>query len=407
MSFQQGLSGLNAAARNLDVIGNNVANANTIGFKQARAEFADLYANTLASAERSTIGLGVTTTNVSQQFSQGNISSTSSPLDIAISGGGLFRVSNNGSIAYTRNGQFQIDKSGYVVTGNGARLSGFPVDATGKPTTGAPADLKISASDIAPKPTSEISFVMNLDSRKTVPTGTFSPTDASTYTSATSLNVYDSQGNAHTVSTYLVKTATANTWDVYATLDGANVGAGKIGSLVFKADGSLNVTASAVPFNVALTTTNGASFPTSIPVNFAGTTQFGSAFGVNAANQDGYAAGKLIGLTVDNGGVISGRYSNGQAQVQGQIALVSFANMQGLSPTGGNQWVESSTSGAPLVGTPGSTNLGMLQSGAVEESNVDLTAELVNMITAQRNYQANAQTIKTQDQVLQTLVNLR
>ncbi|MCA3087073.1 MAG: flagellar hook-basal body complex protein, partial [Rhodocyclaceae bacterium] len=150
MSFQQGLSGLNAAARNLDVIGNNVANANTIGFKQARAEFADLYANTLASAERSTIGLGVTTTNVSQQFSQGNISSTSSPLDIAISGGGLFRVSNNGSIAYTRNGQFQIDKSGYVVTGNGARLSGFPVDATGKPTTGAPADLKISASDIAP-----------------------------------------------------------------------------------------------------------------------------------------------------------------------------------------------------------------------------------------------------------------
>jgi flagellar hook protein FlgE len=407
MSFQQGLSGLNAAARNLDVIGNNVANANTIGFKQARAEFADLYANTLATAERTMIGLGVTTTNVAQQFSQGNISTTNNPLDIAVNGGGLFRVSNNGSIAYTRNGQFQIDKSGYVVTGNGARLSGFPVDATGKLTTGAPADLRISASDIAPKLTSEISLVMNLDSRKSAPTGSFSPTDAATYTCATSLNVYDSQGNAHALSTYLVKTATANTWDVYATLDGTKVGAGTVGRLVFKADGSLDATASSLPFNVALTANNGATFPASIPVDFAGTTQFGSAFGVSAANQDGYAAGKLIGLAVDNGGVITGRYSNGQSQVQGQIALVSFANLQGLSPTGGNQWVESSTSGVPLVGTPGSTNLGMLQSGAVEESNVDLTAELVNMITAQRNYQANAQTIKTQDQVLQTLVNLR
>jgi flagellar hook protein FlgE len=407
MSFQQGLSGLNAAARNLDVIGNNVANANTIGFKQARAEFADLYANTLASAGRATVGLGVTTTNVAQQFSQGNISTTNSPLDMAINGGGMFRVSNNGSIAYTRNGQFQIDKSGYVVTGNGGRLSGFPVDATGKLTTGAPADLRISASDIAPKTTSEISLVMNLDSRKTVPTGTFSPTDAATYTSATSLNVYDSQGNAHAMSTYLVKSATANTWDVYATLDGTQIGAGTVGTLVFNPDGSLDATASAVPFNVALTTTNGATFPAGMPIDFTGTTQFGSAFGVNAANQDGYAAGKLTGLAVDESGVITGRYSNGQSQVQGQIALVSFANLQGLSPMGGNQWVESSASGTPLIGTPGSTNLGMLQSGAVEESNVDLTAELVNMITAQRNYQANAQTIKTQDQVLQTLVNLR
>ncbi|MBC7624011.1 MAG: flagellar hook protein FlgE [Aeromicrobium sp.] len=407
MSFQQGLSGLNAAARNLDVIGNNVANANTIGFKQARAEFADLYANTLASAGRATVGLGVTTSSVAQQFSQGNISTTNSPLDMAINGGGMFRVSNNGAIAYTRNGQFQIDKSGYVVTGNGGRLSGFPVDATGRLTTGAPADLRILASDIAPKPTSTISMVMNLDSRKPTPVGAFSATDGGTYTSATSLNVYDSQGNAHAMSTYLVKSATVNEWNVYATLDGTQIGAGAVGTLVFNPDGSLDATASAVPFNVPLTTTNGATFPAAMPVDFRGTTQFGSAFGVNAANQDGYAAGKLTGLAADESGVITGRYSNGQSQVQGQIALVSFANLQGLSPMGGNQWVESSASGTPLIGTPGATNLGTLQSGAVEESNVDLTAELVNMITAQRNYQANAQTIKTQDQVLQTLVNLR
>jgi flagellar hook protein FlgE len=407
MSFQQGLSGLNAAARNLDVIGNNVANANTVGFKQARAEFADLYANTLASAGRATIGLGVTTTNVAQQFSQGNITTTNSPLDLAINGGGMFRIANSGSVAYTRNGQFQIDKNGYVVTGTGGRLSGYPVDATGRLTTGAPSDLHISQSDIAPKPTSQMSMVMNLDSRKTAPTGAFTPTDASTYTSATSINVYDSQGNAHAMSTYLVKTATANKWDVYATLDGTQVGAGTIGSLTFNTDGSLDTVASAVPFNVALTTANGATFPATMPVDFTGTTQFGSAFGVNAATQDGYAAGKLTGLAIDDSGVITGRYSNGQSQVQGQIALATFANMQGLSPLGGNQWVESSASGNPLMGAPGSSNLGFLQSGAVEESNVDLTAELVNMITAQRNYQANAQTIKTQDQVLQTLVNLR
>ena len=407
MSFQQGLSGLNAAARNLDVISNNVANANTVGFKQGRAEFADLYANTLASAGRATVGLGVTTSSVSQQFSQGNITTTNSPLDIAINGGGMFRVSNNGAIAYTRNGQFQIDKNGYVVTGTGARVNGFPVDATGRLTTGAPADLQISASDIAPKPTSQLSMLMNLDSRKTVPTGAFLPTDASTYSSATSINIYDSQGNAHAFSTYLVKTATANQWDVYATLDGTQVGTGTIGQLTFNADGTLDTTASAVPFTVALVANNGATFPAALPIDFTGTTQYGSAFSLNAATQDGYAAGKLTGLAVDESGVIMGRYSNGQSQIQGQIALVTFANMQGLSPMGGNQWVESSASGSPLIGTPGASNLGMLQSGAIEESNVDLTAELVNMITAQRNYQANAQTIKTQDQVLQTLVNLR
>jgi flagellar hook protein FlgE len=205
----------------------------------------------------------------------------------------------------------------------------------------------------------------------------------------------------------VVKTATANQWDVYATLDGTQVGTGTIGQLTFNADGTLDTTASAVPFTVALVANNGATFPAALPIDFTGTTQFGRAFSLNAATQDGYAAGKLTGLAVDESGVIMGRYSNGQSQIQGQIALVTFANMQGLSPMGGNQWVESSASGSPLIGTPGASNLGMLQSGAIEESNVDLTAELVNMITAQRNYQANAQTIKTQDQVLQTLVNLR
>jgi flagellar hook protein FlgE len=407
MGFQDGLSGLNAASRNLDVIGNNVANANTVGFKGSRAEFADVYANFLGTSSTTAVGVGVNVAAVTQQFTQGSITTTNNPLDVAINGGGFFRVSNNGSIAYTRNGQFQIDKNGYLTTNSGAHVTGFPVDINGHLTTGAPTDLKMSTADLPPKPTSKVGLVMNLDSRNTAPVAAFNPTDATTYNSATSMSVYDSQGNAHALSLYFVKGSAANSWDTYATLDGTQVGAAKIGSLVFKNDGSYDATASSNPLNIALTATNGATFTSPIPLDFTGTTQFGSNFGVNAINSDGYASGKMTGLAVDSTGTILGRYSNGQSMVQGQIALASFANSQGLSPMGGNQWVETTASGNPLVGTPGSSNMGQLQSGAVEESNVDLTQELVNMITAQRTYQANAQTIKTQDQVLQTLVNMR
>ncbi len=407
MGFEQGLSGLNAASRNLDVIGNNIANANTIGFKDGRAEFADVYANSLSASANNAVGLGVNVSAVTQQFTQGTISTSSNPFDIAINGGGFFRVSNNGSIAYTRNGQFEVDKNGYLVTSSGADVTGFPVDASGQIATGAAANLKISTADLAPKVTTKVGVTMNLDARDTTPAGAFDPTDASTYNSATSLNVYDSQGNAQALSLYFVKGAAANSWDVYAALNGTQVGNASVGTLVYKTDGSLDTAASAVPYNLTLAAGNGATFTTPLPLGFTGSTQYGSAFGVTSATQDGYAAGKLTGVSVDGSGTILSRYSNGQSMVQGQIALATFANVQGLSPAGGNQWVETSFSGTPLVGSPGSSNLGSLQSGALEQSNVDLTQELVNMITAQRNYQANAQTIKTQDQVMQTLVNLR
>jgi flagellar hook protein FlgE len=407
MGFQHGLSGLNAASRNLDVIGNNVANANTVGFKSSRAEFADLYANSLASSANASVGLGVNVASVSQQFAQGSLTTTSNPLDVAINGGGFFRVSNGGSISYTRNGQFQIDKNGFVTTNGGARLTGYPVDLSGSITTGAPTDLRISNADLQPKPTSEVGMVLNLDSRKTPPVGAFQATDASTYNSATSMTVFDSQGNSHALSLYFVKGSAPNSWDVHATLDGTAVGAGPIGNLRFNADGSLDTAASATPFNLTMTLTNGATFQSPLPLDFAGTTQFGTGFGVNTITQDGYGAGKLTGVSIDPSGTVLGRYSNGQSLVQGQIALATFGNQQGLAPIGGNQWVETTFSGQPTVGAPGTSKLGLLQSGAVEESNVDLTQELVNMITAQRTYQANAQTIKTQDQVLQTLVNLR
>lgn len=404
MSFQQGLSGLNAAARNLDVIGNNVANANTVGFKSSTALFADVYANSLSGAG-SQIGIGVTVAAVMQQFQQGNVTTTANPLDLAINGGGFFRMDTNGTVSYTRNGQFQLDDQGYIVNPQGGHLTGFPVSAAGVVVPSTPVDLQLSRADIAPSATTDATVNVNLDSRMNSPVTTpFDPLDPTTYNSATSMSVYDSLGNAHTLSLYFVKNA-ANTWDTYGALDGAVIG--NLGTVTFDTSGAIDATATALPFNVSAPVTTGATTPFAFTLDFTGTTQFGSAFGVNNLVQDGFASGRLTGFSVDADGTVLGRYSNGQSRAQGQVVLANFTNPQGLQPLGGNQWAETSNSGQPQVGAPKSGTLGALQSGAVEESNVDLTAELVNMITAQRVYQANAQTVKTQDAILQTLVNLR
>ncbi len=407
MSFQQGLSGLNAASRNLEVIGNNVANAGTVGFKSSRAQFADVYANSLGAGGSSPVGIGTNLAKVAQQFTQGSLTSTSNPLDVAISGEGFFRVSQNGTVAYTRNGQFEMDKDGYIVTMSGARLTGYPADATGNIAVGAPQEMRVSRGDLPPRITADASVVMNLDSRKAnLPAAGFQATDPTTYHGSTSMSVYDSLGNEHAVALYFVKTA-SNAWSVFAQADGAAVGAGALGTINFQSDGSIDTATTTLPMALSITTTNGSTTPLAIDLDFTGTTQFGSATTVNEITQDGYASGKITGFTVGQDGVILGRYSNGKTLAQGQIALASFVNPQGLAPMGGNLWAESSGSGQPLVGSPASGSLGVLQGGALEESNVDLTAELVNMITAQRVYQANAQTIKTQDSMMQTLVNLR
>ncbi len=407
MSFQQGLSGLNAAAKNLDVIGNNVANANTVGFKAAAAQFADVYANSLAGSGGGQIGIGVTIADVAQSFAQGNITTSSNPLDIAINGNGFFRLSRNGSVTYTRNGQFHLDRDGYIVNATGERLTGYPAGPTGAVVAGTPVDLRLSFADIAPAQTTSAFVVANFDSRQAaLPAAGFNPLDPTTYHSATSMSVYDSLGNAHTLSLYMVKTA-ANTWSVFGTNDGVQIGAGALGTMAFNPDGSINAGGSTFPSGVTLTSATGSYSPYTVTLDFSGSTQFGSAFGVNELRQDGYASGRLTGFAVSADGTILGRYSNGQSRAQGQVVLASFVNPNGLQPLGKNQWAETADSGAPTIGSPDSGNLGVLQSGAVEESNVDLTQELVNMITAQRVYQANAQTIKTQDAVLQTLVNLR
>ena len=420
MSFQQGLSGLNAASKNLDVIGNNIANANTYGAKSSRAEFGDMYAAALGAGGSSSIGIGVNLQAVTQQFSQGNITTTANGMDLAINGSGFFEVSMGGQTMYSRNGQFQVNKDGFIVNNQGGQLLGYPADAQGVIQPGLAVPLQLPTAGIDPAPTTEITMEMNLDSRAGVTLPATTPmvnfSDATTYNNATSLTVYDDLGQDVALTYYFQKTATS-TWNVYVTANGTSVavdGAGDpapVTTMVFPANGG-SPTAPAGPVTLDVpASTNAAGAETlaipGIQLDLAGASQFGAGFGVTNLTQDGYAPGQLSGLSIEKDGIVMATYSNGQSKPAGQIELSTFRNPQGLKPLGGNLWSRTYESGDPIVGTPGQGNLGVLQSGALEESNVDLTAELVNMITAQRTYQANAQTIKTQDQVLQTLVNLR
>ncbi len=405
MAFQQGLSGLNIASKALDAISNNVANSTTVGFKQSQAQFADIYATTLGGGTSNQIGIGARVNGVAQQFSQGNITVTSNPLDIAINGEGFFRMNNNGDVLYSRNGQFNVDKNGYIVNGSGYRLTGYGTDANDNIVVTAPIDLRIDTALTGAQPSSTTlaNLAVNLDSRLSPPATTpFSPTDTSSFSYSTSLTAYDSLGNPHIMSMYFVKSATANQWDLHTSLDGGAATAAT--TLTFNSNGGL-VGPTTVAQSFAVGT--GATTPLTFDLDLTGSTQYGTTFSVNSVGQDGYTSGRLSGLTVSPEGIVQGRYTNGQSRNIGQVVLATFQNPDGMVQLGSNAWAETSFSGPPAVGAPATGNRGGLQPGAVEDSNVDLTAELVNMITQQRAYQANAQSIKTQDQILQTLVNLR
>ena len=425
MGFQQGLSGLNATSKNLEVIGNNIANANTYGAKVARAEFSDMYATALNGAGVNNVGIGTMLSAVAQQFSQGNISTTANALDLAINGNGFFQVTDGSSpTQYTRNGQFKIDRDGYLVNNDQLKLMGYPADGTGVIQPGLAKPLQLPTAGIAPNVTSQVDIEMNLDSRSAVtnPGAGVTPqidfNDPATYNNATSLTVYDEKGQEVAMTYYFQKTAT-DQWNVYATANGVPVNGTSddpqpvtSAPIDFLADGSAPTTdVSALPVSITGTVTNadGASIvtPLDFTLSLKGATQYGSGFGVTNLTQDGYAPGQLTSVTIENDGIVTARYSNGQSKPAGQLELAAFRNPQGLQAMGGNVWSATHASGDPVVGTPNQGNMGTLQAGALEEANIDLTGELVNMITAQRIYQANAQTIKTEDQVLQTLVNLR
>jgi flagellar hook protein FlgE len=421
MGFEQGLSGLEAQSQNLSVIGNNVANSSTVGFKSSEILFSDVYANSLEGSGAAQIGIGVSAANVEQQFTQGIISSSTNPLDIAINGGGFYEVSNGGTISYTRNGQFQLNSSGNIVNAAGHILQGYPANAAGILQTGATSNLTINTANIAPAPTTTVSAVLNLDSQDKVPaTVPFDPTNPATYNNSSSVTVYDSLGDSHVMQTYYVLTGftggasgTEASWDVYATLDGTAIpgnnpdGTGSFGPLVFTPTGAIDATATTSPFPISAALANGATTPLNFNLDYTGTTQYGAPFATTTLTQNGYTSGQLSGFSASSNGTIVGTYTNGQSATLGQIALVNFTDPNGLQNLGNNEWAASASSGTPLVGVPGTGNLGVLQSSATEGSNVDLTSQLVEMITAQEAYQANAQTIKTESELLQTLVTLR
>ena len=454
MSFNIGLSGMRAASKDLNVTGNNIANAGTAGFKQSRAEFADVYASSVLGTGKNPQGSGVLLANVSQQFNQGNINYTQNALDLAINGNGFFQVSNNGALSYTRAGYFGTDKEGNLVDNFGYNLQGYSVDGNGNIQTGRVSDLKIQTASQEPQATAKVTQGFNLNSTNAQPANTpFDPSDPLSYNSSTSTNIYDEQGNAHVMTQYFVKTSTdgdtppvdtPNTWIMHVLVDGRNPsspesvpGDDEAGTdsatlkISFKADGSLDAMegdlATGLVYNdsTGLVTlanwkpaqqningdwvANGAAPPggLNVSLDMRGATQYASAFAVNSVSQDGYTTGELAGLEISESGEIFARYTNGQSKVQGQIILANFANVQGLTPVGKTQWVQSFESGEPVRNPPGSGTLGSLQAGALEDSNVELSDQLVNLIVAQRNYQANAKTIETESAITQTIINLR
>jgi len=423
MSFQQGLSGLNASSKNLEVIGNNIANANTFGAKTSRAEFADMYSSAVNGTGVNAIGIGVNLAAVAQQFTQGSITTTENPLDLAINGNGFFQVSDGKNpTMYTRNGQFKADKDGFLINNQQQKLMGYPADAQGVIQPGLAVPLQLPTAGITPSATSKIKLEMNLDSRAATTLPASGPqidfSDATTYNNATSVTAYDAKGQDVALTYYFQKAGT-DQWNVYVAANGVSIldngGAPPVPTPVttiqFPANGG-TPTAPAGPVAINIPATTNAAGAALLPIagvslDLGGATQYGSQFGVTDLSQNGYAAGQLTSVSVENSGIVLARYSNGQSKPAGQLEIANFRNPQGLEPLGGNAWARTYRSGDPVVGVPGDGNLGLLQAGSLEESNVDLTGELVSMITAQRVYQANAQTIKTQDQILQTLVNLR
>lgn len=537
MAFQQGLSGLNTAAKALDVVSNNIANAATVGYKGAQAQFADVYAASLGIGSANQVGIGASMSKVQQQFTQGNISNSNNPLDIAINGSGFYRLQKSATdqtITYTRNGQYHLDDQGYIINATGNNLTGYPV-VNGVTNRAQLVPIQLDTTGVVPRATGTatnnagVVTQINFDDRdlKSLTSASpnnlspwtsntsFPPNDLNTFNYSTSVTVYDQKGNDHSLSMYFTRVSNSsgavpakNLWEMHFVLDDQDItndvvaatsgrtgvptvefGAdGNIvttgfavtsgmtmtdtvaadltggntlafapnaaGVVVTNADGSVTytedvgfggdyvVTASGITFPAGTTITDGQGlqvtyttsatamasdyqfnldvtalstdfpqfaqlFPNNIPLNFDNSTLFGSGYDVNKLTQDGYPYGRLSGVSVSADGVLRGNYSNGQTKDIAQIVLVDFISPTGLVSLGNNQWAETAASGQPLIGDPGTGNRGVLQASAVEDANVDLTQELVNLITFQRNYQANAQSIKTQDQVMQTLVNLR
>jgi len=411
MAFQQGLSGLNATSKNLEIIGNNVANASTFGFKASRAEFSDIYAAALNGAGANSIGIGVNLAAVAQQFTQGNISVTENAMDLAINGAGFFQVTDGvNPVMYSRNGQFKVDREGYIVNNQGLQLMGYPANGAGVIQPGTAVALQLPTAGIEPQATSRIDIEFNLDSRSgpvaTAPAVNFN--DATTYNNATSMTVYDELGQDIALTYYFQKVDPdtvdppdplgVTRWNVFVTANGTPLNVDNtatppvtrpVAQLRFPVNGAqpdvytvqANGSLAAAPdpegeVNLPIpVTTNRAgalTTPITVSLDLGGATQYGAAFGVTNMTQDGYAPGQLSGITIEPNGIIMARYSNGQSKPAGQIELASFRNPQGLQPMGNNVWARTFASGDPIVAVPGEGNMGVLQAGALDGAALDV-----------------------------------
>ena len=404
MAFGIALSGISSAQTDLDVTANNIANSETTGYKESRTEFAELFSTSLQGVSSLQPGNGVRVSRIAQQFSQGNIKTSSNSLDMAINGSGFFVVSDSGASQYTRAGAFSTDANGTVVNSAGQRLQVYPALSNGAFNTSTMSDLQVQTTQSPPAATTSAQTVFNLPANATQPTvAVFDPTDAASYNNATSVTVYDSLGAAHTSTLYFVKTATANQWESRLHVDGTAVGAPQ--TLAYSSAGALTTPAGGQVNFGTYTPTTGAN-ALNIDFDFSMTSQYGNSFGVTSVSQDGFTTGQITGITVDSTGVVQANFTNGQSTSLGQVALVNFANPQGLQKVDGTNWAETFGSGQPVLGQSGASGFGQLQSGAVEASNVDVTKQLVNMIVAQRNYQANAQMISTEKSITETIINM-
>lgn len=451
MSFSTAVTGLNAASNMLSVTGNNIANVNTTGFKNSRSEFADVYSTALSSGGKTTPGAGVVTVNVAQLFGQGNLQSTGNNLDLGISGEGFFvmgeSTGNYDAHSYTRSGAFHTDQDGYVVGNNGKPLLTYRANGTTVAegfSTGVLQPLRLDASEGQPAATTAITTSFNLDARKKVVDGAVFPfvgpvsgvVDPNTYSNSSSVTVYDSLGNSHLVTQYFVKrdlatlpsplpapaTAPSSIWDVYTTVDGKDIkgtvspavpvgdrmtfdSSGKLNEIWLGTDPTAAVTTTKIDYPTISVATD--AKPLDITLDVANSTQLASAFSVNTLSQDGVTTGTLSGIDISDTGIVFARFTNGQEKPLGQVAIVRFANPQGLNKVGDTSWEESVQSGVPLNGVAGSGSFGTIKSGSLESSNVELSQQLVNLIIAQQAYQANAQTITTENEVTRTLLQIR
>ena len=421
MSFDTAVSGIKASSTSLGIIGNNIANAGTTGFKTSRGEFADVFASSTLGAAGNAAGKGVAVVGVNQSFGQGNISYTDNVLDMAINGSGFFVLNDSGTNVYSRAGNFQVDREGFVVNSSDNRLMVFNTTESGD-VTGEMGELKIDTSLIQPRSTSTIDMVANLDSRDTVPAVTWaggfdafaSPATAPSpdmFNSSTSVTIYDSLGNSHVQSLYFAKTATQNQWDVHTLIDGVS----QPGTNTVTFDSTGQIPAASLPFNINIAgwtpldgsgVANGAAAQ-NFSLDLSDVSQYGNEFSVSNITQDGFTTGQLRGVEVGDSGIVYARFTNGQSRALGQVALANFSNTAGLQPLGSTAWAETFASGQPTLGSPGTAGLGVVQSGALEDSNVEVTQQLVDMIVAQRNFQANAKVIQTEDTITQAVINLR